>query len=79
MSLADKYNKSRDEISQMFVRDQRYRIMCCLEMEMLSVIYVYIYAAINAEARTKKFSVRTFWVTVIRERNKRRSVYVIPI
>lgn len=46
-------------------------------MEMLTLIYVYIYAAINPEARTKKFSVRIFWVTAIRERNKRRSVCVI--
>lgn len=63
----------------MFIRDQRYRIIRCSEMEMLSVIYVYIYAAINPEVRTKKFSVGTFWVTMIREPDKRWSVCVVPI
>lgn len=29
-------------------------------MEILSMIYVYIYAAINPEVRIKKFSVRIF-------------------
>lgn len=58
VSLSDRSIRSRDEISQMFVRDQRYRITCCLKMEMLSLIYVLdIYAAIIQEAQTKKFSV----------------------
>lgn len=63
----------------MFARDPRDRIIRCpREMEMLSVIYVYIYILrLTRKRGTKKFSVRTFWVTAIRERNKRRFVCVV--
>lgn len=54
MSLADKYDRLRDEILQMFVRDQRCSIICCPEMEMLSLIYVYIYAAIKPGSADKE-------------------------